>query len=74
MPNAPMRALTTPFPRAEQQAWRAVVEPMKEPQHRIIVKIIKTNRAKTNLDIIHTHDAKLRYEAVWVQSDQGMWM
>jgi len=74
MPNAPMRALTTPFPRAQQQESGPMIEPMKEPQHRIIVKTIKTNRAKSNLDIIHTHDAKLRYEAVWVQSDQGTWM
>jgi hypothetical protein len=74
MPNAPMRALTTPFPRAQQQTSGAVIEPMKEPQHRVIVKTIKTNRAKRNLDLIHTHDGKLRYEAVWVQSDQGMWM
>lgn len=74
MPNAPMRALTTPFPRAEQKSRHAAVEPMKEPQHRIIVQTIKTNRAKRNLDLVHTHDAKLRYEAVWVQSDQGIWM
>jgi hypothetical protein len=74
MPNAPMRALTTPFPRAQQQVGHVVIEPMKEPQHRIIVETIKTNRAKQNLDRIHTHDAKLRYEAVWVQSDQGVWM
>jgi len=74
MPDAPMRALTTPFPRAQQEASGPLIEPMKEPQHRIIVKTIKTNRAKRNLDFIHTHDAKLRYEAVWVQSDQGMWM
>lgn len=74
MPNAPIRALITPFPRAQQQYGRAVVEPMKEPQHRIIVQTIKTNRIKGNLDFVHTHDAKLRYEAVWAQSDEGMWL
>lgn len=74
LPNAPMRALTTPFPRARQQPHGPVVEPMKEPQHRVIVKTIKTNRAKRNLDLIHTHGLKLRYEAVWCQSDQGQWM
>jgi hypothetical protein len=72
LPNAPMRALTTPFPRAQEEASGPEIEPMKEPEHRIIVRTIKTNRAKRNLDLIHTHDAKLRYEAVWCQSDQGM--
>jgi hypothetical protein len=72
MPNAPMRALTLPFPRAEQQVGPVVrFEPMKEPQHRLVVQTIKINRAKRNLDSVHTHDGKLRYEAVWVQSDDG---
>lgn len=69
-----MRALTTPFPRGRQQAIGVVIEPMKELQHRIIVKTIKANRARQNLDLVHTHLSKLRYEAVWVQSDEGVWM
>jgi hypothetical protein len=73
LPASPIRAVTTPFPRAQRGPSGVNVEPMKEPQHRIIVKTIKLNRAKKNIDLIHTRDAKLRYECVWHQSDQGPW-
>jgi hypothetical protein len=74
LPVTVIRALTTPFPRAQRESSGPRIEPMKEPQHRIIVKTIKTNKVKKNLDIIHTHNEKLRYECVWCQSDQGEWM
>lgn len=74
LPNVPMRALTTPFPRAQESVSGPQIEPMKEPQHRVIVQMIKTNRAKRNLDLVYTHGAKLRYETVWCKSDQGMWL
>jgi hypothetical protein len=73
LPLTRVRALTTPFARAQRQPSGPEIEPLKEPQHRIIVKKIKINRAKNNLDIIHTHGGKLRYDCVWCQSDQGRW-
>jgi hypothetical protein len=69
-----MRALTLPLARAKRQGIVLELDPMKTPQHRVIVETIKINRLKQNLDIIHTHDNKLRYECVWCQSDQGVWM
>jgi hypothetical protein len=74
LPDGPMKALTLPFARARKQGSVLELDPFKERQHRLIVETVKINRLKQNLDVIHTHAGKLRYECVWRQSDQGMWM
>jgi hypothetical protein len=46
---------------------------MKQPQHRKIVEVIKTQRALGNLDRILSNNGKLIYECVWVQASDGRW-
>ncbi|HEY4048775.1 MAG TPA: hypothetical protein VGM27_18070 [Acidobacteriaceae bacterium] len=68
MPETQMRALVTPLPRARNSAFGPVFDPLL-PQHRVAVELIKTNRAKRNLDSIKSNNSKFTYECVWQQSD-----
>lgn len=68
MPDNHTRALVTPFPRATlRQTYTVIEQPL--PQHRVIVSTIKTNRVYYNLDTITSNNRKLKYECVWVRSD-----
>jgi hypothetical protein len=74
MPDTRMRALATPLPRTRNSPFGPVVDTL-HPQHRNAVQLIKTNRAKRNLDSIKSNNAKFTYECVWQQSnDKRAWL
>jgi hypothetical protein len=67
-------SLVTLFPRARLMDGRLALDRVK-PQHLIFVQTIKDNRARLNIDRVHCNKGNVRYECVWVQSDNnGPWM
>jgi hypothetical protein len=68
-------SLVTPFPRARLVNDRALLEPLRIQQHKIIVETIVVSRHRNNLDRISCNKGKLIYECVWQQADNaGPWM
>jgi hypothetical protein len=69
-----VRAIVTPFPRAQQFDGNLIVEQLL-PQHLNFVQTIKSNRANNNIDRICCNKRKLTYECVWSQADNdGPWL
>ncbi len=66
-PGPRVGALVTPFPRAHASGNDVRVEDIKV-QHLKCVAIIKANRARNNLDRIHSNNGNFVYESVWVQA------
>lgn len=66
-------AIETPFPAARLTSKGPEIEPLK-PQHLKFVETIKLNRNAANLDLILSNSEKLRYECVWDQADNGLWL
>lgn len=66
-------AIETPFPAARLSPNGPQIEPLK-PQHLEFVKTIKLNRNVGNLDLIRSNNDRLRYECVWDQADNGIWL
>lgn len=74
LPISSRAAFEVPFPSAKLKAGPLAVEPIK-PQHRMFVEVIKLNRLKKNLDRIVNNNGKMKYECVWVQTDNsGPWI
>jgi hypothetical protein len=63
-------SIRTPFPRADEVKGQLLLQPLLE-QHQLVVATLKHNRAWNNVDRILTNRGQLRYECVWVLSDDG---
>ena len=69
IPDGPTGALVTPFPRLRETPQGAIqLDPILQ-QHLLIVRTLKTNRVKRNLDIIRANNRRFIYECVWIQDD-----
>ncbi len=66
-------SITTPFPEARLTAAGPQLVRIKR-QHLKFVEIIKLNRAAETFDCLNAWSEKLRYDCVWVRSDQGPWI
>jgi hypothetical protein len=66
-------AIETPFPKAIRSPSGMRFEELKQ-QHLKFVETIKLNRAAGSIDVIRSNNDKLRYECVWDQADNGMWV
>jgi len=74
IPQNTVFAIETPFPSASPKQHGPVFNPLRTPQHRMFVEVIKTNRAVRNFDRIQSNNKKLTYECVWDQADGGQWI
>jgi hypothetical protein len=63
-------ALQTPFHRTFATSHGGMLKPIW-PHHQLCVRIIKENRAKTNLDRVVSNRGKLIYECVWRDADNS---
>jgi hypothetical protein len=68
MVDTDYKSLVTPLMRAEIVQAGFIISPIL-PQHYLIVKEIKINRALSNVDSIRSNNNKFVYECIWVQSD-----
>ncbi len=67
-------SIEAPLPSGAITASGLRIDPVL-PQHRAFVDVIKTQRAKQNLDKIQSNNKKLIYECVWYQCDNsGPWV
>lgn len=53
---------------------QGIVRDTGRPQHRLFVRMIKDNRAASNVDYLAANNGKLRYECVWSPTTQGLWV
>lgn len=63
-----MRRIETPLLSGSATNTGIRIDPLL-PQHRVFVDVIKTQRAKMNLDTIKSNNGKMTYECVWHQTD-----
>jgi hypothetical protein len=65
--------IETPFAVAVPTA-KGIIRDTGRPQHRVFVSTIKESRSANNVDYLAANNGKLRYECVWVQTTQGVWV
>ena len=68
-PGTPF-SVTSPLPKATATEQGIRFHPIPD-HHQAFVKAIKLNRAARNVDTLITNAAKLRYECVWANEDNG---
>ena len=72
MPIPIRGALSLPFPGAPIRNDGGMELDAIKPQHQTFVEVIKTNRAKQNIDSIRCNNGKLTYECIWAEADEGI--
>lgn len=52
---------------------QGIVKSAERPQRILFVKLIKNNRAASNVDCLIANNGKLRFECVWSPTNKGLW-
>lgn len=73
LPPQTKHAMETPFQTATMKDGQIAFQPLRE-QHRLLIEVLKRQRAADNLDRIHCNNGKLIYECVWDRPDDGGWL